>query len=69
MFSREPLDFIVVDGFGIFSHAIRDEFVGLARKIQRMPVRQVATMRQIHSQHGYAGLERGHINGNIRLRA
>ncbi len=25
-------------------------------------------MREIHSQHGGAGLERGHINGDVRLR-
>ena len=34
-----------------------------------MAVSQMAAVREIHSQHGGAGLERGHINGDIGLRA
>ena len=49
MFSRQPLDFVVVDRFGIFGHTVGDEFVGLARKIKGMAVRQVAAMRKIHA--------------------
>src|SRR6202046_1908553 len=34
-----------------------------------MPVSQMSAVREIHSQHGGAGLERGHVDANIRLRA
>ena len=34
-----------------------------------MAVRQVAAVREVHSQHGVAGLQRRHIDGDVRLRA
>ena len=34
-----------------------------------MAVRQVAAVRQIHAQHGVAGLQRGHVHGDVGLRA
>ena len=32
-------------------------------------MRQVAAVRQIHAQHRVARLQRGHVNGNVGLRA
>ena len=34
-----------------------------------MAVRQVAAVREIHAQHRVARLQRGHVNGNVGLRA
>ena len=34
-----------------------------------MSVRQVPAVRQIHAQHGVARLQRGHVDGNVGLRA
>ncbi len=34
-----------------------------------MPVRQVAAVREIHAEDRVARLQRGHVNGNVRLRA
>ena len=34
-----------------------------------MAVGQVAAVREVHAQHGVAGLQRGHIHGDVRLRA
>ena len=39
------------------AHAVGNDLVGLARKIERMPVGQVSAMGQIHAQDRIAGLE------------
>ena len=67
MLACEALELVVVDCLGHFCHAIGDEIVSLAGKIQRMSVRQVAAVRQVHSQHGVARLQRRHIDGDVRL--
>ena len=67
--ARQPLDLVVIDGFGFLAHAVGDELVRLAGKIQRVPVGQMPAVRQIHAQHGVARLQRGHIHGDVRLRA
>src|SRR6185295_12285746 len=42
----------IVDGFGFFPHAIRNEVIVLSGKIQRMTVCQVTAVRQRHPQYG-----------------
>ena len=69
VFLREAVEFVVVDGFGIFRDAVSDEVVGLAGKIQRMAVSEMAAVGEIHAENGIAGLQRGHIDGDIGLRA
>ena len=63
---RELFDFVVVDALVFFFHAVGNEFVHAAGKIQRVAVGQMAAVREIHAQHGVAGLQRGHIYGDVR---
>ncbi len=58
-------DFFVIDALVFLAHAVGDEFVHAAGKIQRVPVRKVAAMRQVHAQHRVAGLQRGHVHRYI----
>ena len=62
---RELFDFVVVDAFVFFAHTIRDEFVHAPGKIQRVAMCQVAAMGEIHTQHGVAGLQRGHVDRDV----
>ena len=43
--------------------------VELAREIQRMAVRQVAAVREIHPEHRVARLQQREVHGHVRLRA
>ena len=67
MLAGQSFEFVVVDRFGLFGHAVGHEIVGLARKIQRVAVRQVAAVRQIHSQDRVSWLEGGHIDCDVCL--
>ena len=52
----EAVQFVVVDAFVVLPHAVRDDRVELAREVQRVPVREVAAVRQVHAEHGVARL-------------
>ena len=62
---RQLFDFVVVDTLVVFAHAVGDEFVHASGEIQRVAVGEVTAMREIHSQHGVARLQRGHVNGYV----
>ncbi len=66
------LQVVVVDGLGFLGHAVRNDLVGLAGKVQRMTVREVSAMRQVQSENGVARLnDRGvssHVGGRTRVR-
>ena len=62
-------EFVVIDALVVLAHAVGHDLVGLAGKIQRMAVRQVAAVRQIHAEDGVAGLQHGGVGGLIGLRA
>ena len=66
---RQAVEFVVIDRLGFLAHAVGNELVHLAGKIERMPVRQVPAVRQVHAQHGVARLQRRHVDGHVRLRA
>src|SRR5258708_3568106 len=63
---RQLFDFVVIDALVFLAHAVSDKFVHTPGKIQRMPVRQMTAMRQIHAQHRVAGLQRGHVHRDVR---
>src|SRR5687768_3600006 len=57
VFFGESLQFVVVNGFGLARNAIVGDLVTQAGKVQRMTVRQVPAMREIHSQNLIAVLD------------
>src|SRR5690348_2561800 len=69
MLAGEAFDFIVIDLLGFFGDAIGDEFVGASGKIQWMAVGEVPAVGKIHAEDGIAGLERGHVDADVGLRA
>src|SRR5437868_12972496 len=46
----ELLQFVVIDLLRLSRHAVIGDFVTKPRKIERMTMREVSAMRQIHSQ-------------------
>ena len=56
VFVREFFDFVVVNALVFFAHAVGHEFIHAAGEIQRMTVREVAAVGEIHAEHGVAGL-------------
>ena len=64
----EPLQLLVVDPFVVLAHAVRDDGIELAGEIERMSVRQVAAVSQVHAEHGVAGFQQGEVDGHVRLR-
>ncbi len=61
----EAFNFVVVDALVFFLHAISNELVHAARKIQGMSVRQMATMGEIHSQNHVVLLQRRHVDRDV----
>src|SRR5688572_23965165 len=68
VFFGEPLQFVVIDRLSLARDSIVGNLVTQARKVQRMSVRQVPAMRQIHSQDLIAVMDRREIDGHVRLR-
>ena len=66
---REALELVVVDPLVVFADAVRDDVVELAGEVQRMAVREVAAVREVHAEDGVAGLEQREVDGHVRLRA
>ncbi len=58
---------VIIDALVIAANAVGNHFVGFAREVERVPVREVAAMRQVHSQDRVAGLKHGGIGGLIGL--
>ena len=52
---RQPLHFVVVDALVFLAHAVGNDLVGLAGKVELMAVREVAAVRQVQAQDGVAG--------------
>ena len=63
----ESLEFFVVDALVLFANPVRNDRVELARKVQRMTVRQMAAVSQVHPQHGVAGFEQREVYAHVRL--
>ena len=66
---RQPLELLVVDPLVVFAHAVGDDGVELAGEVQRMAVREVAAVREVHAEHGVARLQQREVDRHVRLRA
>src|SRR5262249_7891416 len=69
MLFRDALQLVVIDLLPLFRNTVVSDFVTKPGKIQRMTVRQMTTVRQVHSQNLIAILDRREIHGHVRLRA
>ena len=61
-------EIVVVDRLGFFGHAVRNDLVGLAGKIQMMPVREMPAMRQVQAENRVARLQDRRIRRHVGLR-
>ena len=66
---REPLHLLVVDALVLFADAVRNDRIELAGEVERMTVRQMSAVRQVHAEHRVSGLEQGEIDRHVGLRA
>ena len=69
MLLGQAFELVVIDGLRFLAHAVGNDLVHLPGEIQRVPVRQVAAVRQAHAQQRVAGFQHGHIDGLIGLAA
>ena len=65
----DSLQLVVVDLFGLARDAVVGNLVTDAGKVHRMAVRQMAAVREIHSQNLIAILNRREIDRHVCLRA
>ena len=65
---RQPLKLVVIDLLGFRIDAVRNYFVAAAGKVERVAVRQVASVREVHAEDRVAVIERGQIDGHVGLR-
>src|SRR5204863_109402 len=60
---------VVVDQLILFAHAVRDDFEIAAAVRQRMSVREVSAVREVHAHDRVAGLEHCEVDRHVGLRA
>ena len=65
----EPLELVVVDPLVVLAHAVGHDRVELAGEVQRMAVRQVAAVREVHAEHRVARLQQREVHRHVGLRA
>ena len=68
-FLRQFLEVVVIDGFGVLGHAVRNDAVSLAGKIEMMAVGKVSAMGQIQAQDGVARLQNRRESLHVGLRS
>ena len=59
LFLGQFLEVVVIDGFSVLGHAVRNDAVSLAGKIEMMAVGKVSAMGQIEAQDGVEPIARG----------
>ena len=64
---RQPLHLVVVDALVVLAHAVGNDGVELAGEVERVAVREMAAVGQIHAEHRVAGLQQGHVDRHVRL--
>ena len=69
VFVGEAIDLVVVDPLVRLAHAVRDDRVELAGEVERVAVRQVAAVREVHPEHRVAWLQQRQIDRHVGLRA
>jgi hypothetical protein len=60
---------VVVQPLVVFAHAVRDDVEVLAREVQRMPVREVAAVREVHPENRVARLQHREKHRHVGLGA
>ena len=65
----QPVELVVIDPFVVRLHAVGDDFIQQARKVERVTVRQVAAVGEVHAEDGVARLHDREIHGHVGLRA
>ena len=68
-FERGLAQLVVVDASCLCIHAVRNKVEIGTRHVDGRTMRQMAAMREIHAEHGIAGLQQRKIDRHIRLRA
>ena len=66
---RELLELLVVDSLVVLADAVGHDRVELAGEVERVAVREVAAVRQVHAEHRVAGREEREVHRHVRLRA
>ena len=65
----QAIELVVVDPLVVLAHAVGHDRVELAGEVQRVAVREVAAVRQVHAEHRVARLEQRQVDGHVGLRA
>ncbi len=65
----QPRQLRIIDALVLATYAIRDYVIRLAGKIQRMAMRQVPAVRQVHAQNHVARLDHRRIRRLVGLRS
>ena len=60
---------VIVDGLGFSAHLITVDFIQHTRKVDRMPVGQMTTVRQVHPHNFITRFQNREIDRHIGLRA
>ena len=58
----QAIEFVVIDPFIFLADTVRDDGIELTGKVERMTVRQVSAVREIHPEHDVARLEHCETN-------
>ena len=64
---RQLLQIIIVNRLGFSGHAVGNNAVGLAGKIQMMPMSEMAAMRQVQAENGIAWLQNRSVGRHVGL--
>ena len=63
------LQSVVIDLLGLLVYAVMRDLIKFAGEICRMPMGEMAAMREVHGQDFVARFKHGEINGHVGLRA
>jgi hypothetical protein len=64
----ELFQVVVIDGFSFLGHAVGDNAIGLAGKIQMMTMSKVSAMSEVEAENGIPGLNNRRVRRHVRLR-
>ena len=65
----QPVQLVVVEALVVLAHAVGHDGVEQAGEVQRVAVRQVTAVRQVHAEDRVARLEQRQVHRHVRLRA
>src|SRR5579872_2214666 len=65
----ELLQIVVIDSLSFLGHTVGNDAVSLSRKVEMVPVRKMATMRQVQAENGVSRLQHGRVSFHVGLRS